>query len=239
MRWLAAHKSNHTRIGWGSLARHTNMGVRAALAVCGTSFLLGTLSTHWIADWGTLWQPPLTDAHLRTSAAYYHILASMEGALTLVPVAVAGLGGLALSWSFRDGRAGNLMFDGASIFLYACTVFVYSHSVIPSLAHLSEPLPSMVSSIPSSTKEATLNLASYHLVCSVALTGVLILQAARYKAESPDGDEEDPGAEDTIPERNIRPSRRHSAGEQATPSPARDSPSSRRRDGSLRRKARK
>ncbi|KAG8733395.1 hypothetical protein FRC11_006586 [Ceratobasidium sp. 423] len=199
------------------------MGVRAALAVCGTSFLLGTLSTHWIADWGTLWQPPLTDGHLRTSAAYYHILASMEGVLTLVPVAVAGLGGLALLWSFRDGRAGNLMFDGASI----C------------LTHLSEPLPSMVSSIPSSTKEATLNLASYHLVCSVALTGVLILQAARYKAESPDGDEEDWGAEDTVPERKIRPSRRHSAGEQETPSPARDSPSSRRKDGSLRRKARK
>ncbi|ELU44892.1 EI24 domain-containing protein [Rhizoctonia solani AG-1 IA] len=226
------------------------MGVRAALAVCGTSFLLGTLSTHWIADWGTLWQPPLTDAHLRTSAAYYHILASMEGVLTLVPVAVAGLGGLALLWSFRDGRAGNLMFDGASIFLYACTVFVYYHSVIPSrfqfvglaqielklsrtgLTHLSEPLPSTVSSIPKSTKEATLNLASYHLVCSVALTGVLILQAARYWAESPDGDEGSWGTDDTAPERKIRPSRRHSAGEeQSTPSQVRDSVSSRRRDG--------
>ncbi|KAF8682382.1 Etoposide-induced protein 2.4 (EI24) [Rhizoctonia solani] len=197
----------------------------------------GTLSTHWIADWGTLWQPPLTDAHLRTSAAYYHILASMEGVLTLVPVAVAGLGGLALLWSFRDGRAGNLMFDGASIFLYACTVFVYYHSVIPSLTHLSEPLPSTVSSIPKSTKEATLNLASYHLVCSVALTGVLILQAARYWAESPDGDEGSWGTDDTAPERKIRPSRRHSAGEeQSTPSQVRDSVSSRRRDGSLRRK---
>ncbi|KAL5635495.1 hypothetical protein ACGC1H_004327 [Rhizoctonia solani] len=216
------------------------MGVRAALAVCGTWFLLGNLSTHWIADWGTLWQPPLTDAHLRTSAAYYHTLASMEGVLTFVPIAVAGLGGLALLWSFQDGRAGNLMFDGASLFLYACTIFVYYHSVIPSLTHLSEPLPSTVSSIPESTKEATLNLASYHLVCSVALTGVLILQAARFWAESPDGDEEDWGTEASVPERNIRPSRRHSAGQQqATPPLARDSPSTRRRDGSLRRKTRK
>ena len=98
----------------------------------------------------------------------------------------------------------------------------------------------MVASIPKSTKEATLNLASHHLVCSVALTGVLILQAARYKAELPDGDEEDWGAEDTMPERKIRPSRRHSAGEeQAAASHIRDSPSTRRRDGSLRRKARK
>ncbi|CEL51723.1 hypothetical protein RSOLAG1IB_00258 [Rhizoctonia solani AG-1 IB] len=162
----------------------------------------------------------------------------MEGFLVLVPVAVAGLGGLALLWSFRDGRAGNLMFDGASIFLYACTVFVYYHSVIPSLTQLSETLPPTASSIPKSTKEATLNLASYHLVCSVALTGVLILQAARYWAESPDGDGENWGTEDTA--LKIRPSRRHSAGEQqATPSQVRDSPSSRRRDGSLRRKGRK
>ncbi|QRW27562.1 ER membrane protein SH3 [Rhizoctonia solani] len=209
------------------------MGVRAALAVCGTSFLLGTLSTHWIADWGTLWQPPLTDAHLRTSAAYYHILASMEGVLTLVPVAVAGLGGLALLWSFRDGRAGNLMFDGASIFLFGSNRAKITHRPYPSI----RPLPSTVSSIPKSTKEATLNLASYHLVCSVALTGVLILQAARYWAESPDGDEGSWGTDDTAPERKIRPSRRHSAGEeQSTPSQVRDSVSSRRRDGSLRRK---
>ncbi|KAH7340969.1 hypothetical protein B0J17DRAFT_340694 [Rhizoctonia solani] len=164
----------------------------------------------------------------------------MEGVLALVPVAVAGLGGLALLWSFRDGRAGNLMFDGASLFLYACAVFVYYVSAIPSLTHLSEPLPSSVSSIPESAKEATLNLASYHLVCSVALTGVLFLQAARYWAESPDGDDEDWGAEDSMPERKIRPSRRHSAGEgQVSPPQVRDSPSSRRRDGSLRRKARK
>ena len=122
---------NQTTI-YGAWAQYTNMGVRTALAVCGTSFLLGetnrlcdvdsanilavgTLSTHWIADWGTLWQPPLTDAHLRTSASYYHILASMEPTLKAVPVAVSGLGGIALLWSFRDGRAGNVMFDGASI----------------------------------------------------------------------------------------------------------------------------
>lgn len=122
---------NQTTIHW-ACAQYTNMGVRAALAVCGTSFLLGEvhrlwavagadvlavgiLSTHWIADWGTLWQPPLTDAHLRTSASYYHILASMEHSLKAVPVVVSSLGGVALLWSFRDGRAGNVMFDGASI----------------------------------------------------------------------------------------------------------------------------
>jgi hypothetical protein len=37
-------------------------------------------------------------------------------------------------------------------------------------------------------RAATLEMASNHLICSVALTGVLVLQAARYWAESADDD---------------------------------------------------
>lgn len=51
----------------------------------------------------------------------------MEGALNLVPLAVAGLGGIALLWSFRDGRAGNLMFDGASICKSTIAPTLYHH----------------------------------------------------------------------------------------------------------------
>lgn len=40
---------------------------------------------------------------------------------------------------------------------------------------------------PRSLRSPTLDLASNHLVCSVALTGVLILQAGRWWAELPDG----------------------------------------------------
>ncbi|KAG8726646.1 hypothetical protein FRC12_023209 [Ceratobasidium sp. 428] len=164
----------------------------------------------------------------------------MADILKAVPVAVSGLGGVALLWSFRDGRAGNLMFDGASIFLYACALFVYVYSVIPSLIQLSEPLPPATAAFPKIAKESTLAVASSHLVCSVALTGVLLLQAARYWVESPDGEGEEWGSED-VPAPEIRPSRRHSAGEQAE-RPARSlsgSPASRRKDGSLRRKTRK
>ncbi|KAG8739043.1 hypothetical protein FRC10_006238 [Ceratobasidium sp. 414] len=146
----------------------------------------------------------------------------MAGILKAVPVAVSGLGGVALLWSFRDGRAGNLMFDGASI----C------------LIQLSEPLPPTAAAFPETAKESTLALASSHLVCSVVLTGVLILQAARYWVESPDGEGEEWGSED-VQAPDIRPSRRHSAGEQEPARPFNGSSASRRRDGSLRRKPRK
>ena len=51
---------------------------------------------------------------------------------------------------------------------------------------------------PRSLRLATLELASNNLICSVALTGVLALQAGRFWAESSDTDDEDFG--ETEPE---------------------------------------
>ena len=44
---------------------------------------------------------------------------------------------------------------------------------------------------PRALRNATLDLASSNLICSVALTGVLALQAGRFWAESADDDEEE------------------------------------------------
>lgn len=45
--------------------------------------------------------------------------------------------------------------------------------------------------IPRALRSATLELASNHLICSVALTGVLALQAGRFWAESADSDDDE------------------------------------------------
>ena len=75
--------------------------------------------THWMADALTLWKVPLTDAHLFTAASYYALLSTMPPTMRWVLVAVVLSGTIALFMSFSDQRAGNLMFDGASI----CTYF--------------------------------------------------------------------------------------------------------------------
>ncbi|KAI5981475.1 hypothetical protein EDD15DRAFT_366454 [Pisolithus albus] len=107
-----------------------------------------------------------------------------------VPFAVVVLGGTTIFWSFREGEAGNLMFDGG--ILYGTTVLMYLYSVIPnvmakfsSLPHyqINEPFPRVLPS-------PTLDLASNHLICSVALTGILILQAGRWWAELSDRDDD-------------------------------------------------
>lgn len=77
----------------------------------------GLLFTHWIADSLTLWKSPetQTDSRLWTAATYYSILMHGVPQLAYLYAAVALVGGVTILWSLRDGRAGNLMFDGGSI----------------------------------------------------------------------------------------------------------------------------
>ncbi|KAH8117587.1 Shr3 amino acid permease chaperone [Phellopilus nigrolimitatus] len=176
------------------------MGLRISVVICSTSFLLGIIFTHWIADSLTLWKSSITNDNIWTSAAYYSLLARAPGELGYAVVAVVTLGAATILWSFGDGAAENLMFDGASIFLYGTAIAVYLYKVLPSFVETFSSVPSISSNkITSTLKSEVLNLASANLVCSVALTGVIALQAARWWAERPDLEEEVEGArsEDT------------------------------------------
>lgn len=53
------------------------------------------------------------------------------------------------------------------------------------------PIHQLKDPMPPTLRFATLELASNNLICSVALTGVLALQAGRFWAESADADEDD------------------------------------------------
>ncbi|GJE98147.1 Shr3 amino acid permease chaperone [Phanerochaete sordida] len=187
-----------------------------SVVVSATAFLLGLLFTHWIADSLTLWKSPETqsDARLWTAATYYAILSRVPPALLYVYSGVALLGGATLFWSLGDLRAGNLMFDGGSILLYSSAAVMYVYSVLPNLVENFKPLPlpfvhqptPMASTLaktsqaaalqelppfPPSLRGPTLELASSHLMCCVALTGVLVLQAGRWWAEQKDLDDDE------------------------------------------------
>ncbi|KAI0345179.1 hypothetical protein BDW22DRAFT_1426865 [Trametopsis cervina] len=179
-------------------------GLRMSVTVSVTAFLLGLLFTHWTADSLTLWKTPSshTDARLWTAATYYSILGRMPSTLLYVYGSVALLGATTLLWSLGDGRAGNFMFDGGSLLLYTSAAMMYIFSVLPNILENFKPLPlPFISSLNTAAKELppfpvtlktpTLELASSHLVCSVALTGVLVLQAGRWWAEQRDRDGDD------------------------------------------------
>ncbi|TFK42636.1 Shr3 amino acid permease chaperone [Crucibulum laeve] len=169
------------------------MGARAGIVVCATSFLLGALFTNWIADSLTLWKSPVTDEHLWTAASYYSILANGPSEILYFLATIVVIGGTTILWSLGDGEAGNLMFDGGSIFLFGTTIVMYLYSVLPSIFEKFSHLPAhqLKDPFPRSLRQATLELASSNLICSVALTGVLALQAGRFWAESADDDDDE------------------------------------------------
>ncbi|KIY69986.1 hypothetical protein CYLTODRAFT_392737 [Cylindrobasidium torrendii FP15055 ss-10] len=166
------------------------MGFRISVVVCVVGFLLGSLFTHWIADSLTLWKSPVTDEQLWTAVSYYRILANSPPAILWGMSAITAVGGGALLLSIRDGEAGNLMFDGASIFLFLATLYTYLTTVIPTVFYTLPGLPEHVLTdvFPQHLREPLSGLASANLMCSVALTGVLALQAARHWAEIHDVD---------------------------------------------------
>ncbi|KAL0579947.1 hypothetical protein V5O48_002031 [Marasmius crinis-equi] len=158
------------------------MGVRAAVVVSVTSFLLGSLFTHWIADSITLWKSPTPDdTNFWIAASYYTLLTKFPQRFCYALGAIIALGGTTILWSFRDGRAGNLMFDGGSL----CPTFspaLYTHFT-------SLPAHQLSDALPQNLRTPILDLASSHLICSVTLTGVLALQAGRFWAEKADEDD--------------------------------------------------
>lgn len=163
----------------------TAMGLRATVVVCTTSFLLGCLFTHWIADALTLWKPPAADADLWTAARYYDILETMPRWAQGILGAVVSAAGATVVWSFGDAQADNIMFDGGSICLFGATLAMYVYNVLPNIIKNFDSLPPHEPDavVPQSIRTAVLDLASNHLMCSVALTGVLALQAGRQWVE--------------------------------------------------------
>jgi hypothetical protein len=64
----------------------------------------------------------------------------------------------------------------------------FSSGLVAKFTYL--PTHQLMDPFPRTLRHATLELASNNLICSVALTGVLALQAGRFWAESSDNDED-------------------------------------------------
>lgn len=75
----------------------------------------GILFVHWIADSLTLWRTSVSDRDVWTAASYYALFARARAEQGYLLAALVTLGAATILWSFGDGAAENLMFDGASI----------------------------------------------------------------------------------------------------------------------------
>lgn len=76
------------------------------------------------------------------------------------------------------------------------------------------PTHQLTDAFPRELRATTIDLASSNLICSVALTGVLALQAGRHWAEGADDDEEEEAQAELVGRESRRDSR------EATPAPS-------------------
>jgi hypothetical protein len=84
-------------------------------------------------------------------------------------------------------------------------LYLYSHSITGLLAQFSSlPKHQSKDPFPSALRNPTLELASSNLICSVALTGVLALQAGRLWAERADDDDETDAVVETEEPKGIK-----------------------------------
>ncbi|CAO1617000.1 unnamed protein product [Parajaminaea phylloscopi] len=166
-------------------------GVGSALVVALTAFLMGILAMHWQADHLLLWQSPLTHESLISAHSYYSntLLAPVSSRAPFVTIlhgAWTAGAILVVTKLLRGRKESNWLFDGASLFLYAASLLVYSTRVLPSLSALPALVPAPKAN-PADPADATLlplrELASSNAVLAAALFGVVILQCGQYYSE--------------------------------------------------------
>ncbi|KAI5455009.1 hypothetical protein NCC49_002284 [Naganishia albida] len=176
---------------------------RSMFLTVATCFLAGSTFVHWIADHNTVWRNPTTDEAARTAITYYEILAGSSSSaargdsavlenlwlvIGLVAIMLCGSRAVSAMLGLREDdneSNGGYLFDGACTVLLLRVVFVQWSEVYPSINSLLGSTSKVTNAGPDfeTAAQTVRGLASRNLSISVALTGVILLQAGRYYSE--------------------------------------------------------
>jgi len=152
------------------------MSFRSAVCVSATGLLLGAVFSRWVVDYGILWQSPVLPSAQKNAELYY--AAPDPAWLIQALLAVASVAIAALVSRLAQGSTSSVLFDGGSLVLYLASLTVYGSNVRDSLQQLQGAVPGT-----QPTLDILKDLGSAHLLISVALTGVISLQAGQFFAE--------------------------------------------------------
>jgi len=158
---------------------------------------IGATFTHWIADHNTLWKYPVTDEAVSVAISYYTLLGSGPDSLWWIWMGVAALAMLGTGWriarGFKNvagrGSGGGYLFDGGSLVLLVTVFFTQLNDVRRAIAEVTAAThshngPELATS--EAMSSLVQDLAGNNALISVALTGVMLLQAGRYYSERAD-----------------------------------------------------
>ncbi|KAL4941843.1 hypothetical protein BDV06DRAFT_212339 [Aspergillus oleicola] len=169
------------------------------LIVCPTSFFLGIIFSLFPYDYPILWSTSPT-----VSTAYDSLethLRLLHASPPLIPrilhiVIFLGLAGLIMKL-WRPSES-NMLFDGASLVLYACGITVYVANIVKGLRLASGGVyGAELASSPEEIgqilgREDSLKvLSASNTILALVLVGVLVLQAGQWYAERKDAQEDE------------------------------------------------
>ncbi|WFD21782.1 hypothetical protein MEQU1_000438 [Malassezia equina] len=160
------------------------IGVTVAALLASSCFLLGMLGMHWRADHLILWESERTPESILVALQYYvSTVGAAPTKYTSVLLAVGTLQATILGGKMLMGSENNWLFDGASLFLVCASGVLYVNKIHPFVDALPSVMPPpqvLTASHFQQTLAVLRELASAHILLSMALIGIILLQCGKY-----------------------------------------------------------
>ncbi|CCU98175.1 unnamed protein product [Malassezia sympodialis ATCC 42132] len=160
------------------------IGVTVAALLASSCFLLGMLGMHWRADHLILWESDRTPESVLVALQYYvSTVGAAPTKYTTVLLVVGTIQATILGSKIFMGSENNWLFDGASLFLVCASGILYVNKIHPFVDALPSVMPPpqvLTSAHFQQTLGILRELASAHILLSMALIGIILLQCGKY-----------------------------------------------------------
>ncbi|KAL5339497.1 Shr3 amino acid permease chaperone [Aspergillus crustosus] len=169
------------------------------LIVCPTSFFLGIIFSLFPYDYPILWSTSQTSASAYNSLeAHLQLLHASPPLIPRILHIVIFLGAAGLIMKLWRPSESNMLFDGASLVLYACGITVYVANIVKGLRLATGGVygAQLANSADEASqilgREDSLKvLSASNTILALVLVGVLVLQAGQWYAERKDAQEDE------------------------------------------------
>ncbi|WFD25489.1 hypothetical protein MNAN1_000449 [Malassezia nana] len=160
------------------------IGVTVAALLASSCFLLGMLGMHWRADHLILWESNRTPESVLVALQYYvSTVGAAPTKYTSVLLTVGTIQATILGTKMLMGSENNWLFDGASLFLVCASGVLYVNKIQPFVDALPSAMPPPQAFTPTFHLQMLAllrELASAHILLSMALIGIILLQCGKY-----------------------------------------------------------
>ncbi|WFD05098.1 hypothetical protein MVES1_000424 [Malassezia vespertilionis] len=139
---------------------------------------------HWSADHLISWRDETSQVSVHDALQYYvNTVGTDSVRYTRVLFGVGSMGATILAFKMISGFENNWLFDGACLFLVAASTVLYHTKIVPNIELLPPSIPKYTGENHTNMLQPLRELAGAHMLLSVALVGIVLLQCGKYYSE--------------------------------------------------------